>query len=155
MANNLKVGDFIIDFANIYQVISTERHPVTGDILIGHKPIQGTDKVFTASIPEKNISQAGLRRLMTLADVDNLYSELKLSLSPDYQFVAHQIKEDIYLNTPKILVPHLKYLWQRQGDLTKGDLDLMNTIINHLVLEISFVTQESTSSVRQKIEAVL
>lgn len=81
-------------------------------------------------------------------------ADLKKPLQ-DYTYDIRQTKEEIYLNLPHKIVPHLKYLWSKGAVLPKTDLDIREDMLNHLCLEISCVTNKSLSAVRSAIEKSL
>lgn len=149
MKSDYQTGEYIIDFVNIYQITSiTDKD---GDLLIHYQPTQGTDKVFTASIPEKNLSKGGFRKLLSPKEIKQFFTDLK-NPPLNYEYNIRQAKEDIYLNEPIKTIPHLQYLLKNGDTLPRGDQLLREEIINHLCLEIAFVTKESTLSIRKKIK---
>lgn len=55
MNQNYKPGELLIDFVTVYEITSITLTGAEGqeEAIIHHKPVKGTDKVFTASIPKK------------------------------------------------------------------------------------------------------
>ncbi|MDD4938454.1 MAG: hypothetical protein PHX34_05635 [Candidatus Shapirobacteria bacterium] len=152
MESNYRIGEYITDFVSIYEItsIGTEKE----NRLIHYRPIKGTDKVFIASIPEKNLEKASLRKLLTKKEIKVLLDKLKTPLD-DYVFDARQIKEDIYSNNPEKLIDYLKYFYRKEEELIKLENDLKEEILNHLCMEISFVTDKNNSSIKKMIESDL
>ena len=155
MTQNFKVGDLLTDFGCIYEVTSIT--PGANNIsLIHYRPIKGTDKVFTDIIPENNLLKSGLRPLLTSKEIKSFLTELKTKILPEnYIFDPRQLKEDIYSNTPEKLIDYLKYFYQKGDTLIKVERDSKEEIVSHLCLEISFVTNQSVSSVKKAIESAL
>ena len=153
MTQNFKVGDFLTDFVCIYKI--TAVIPGANDIsLIHYQPIKGTDKIFTDIIPENNLAKSGLRPLLTPKEIKSFLAELKTkSLSENYFFDPRQLKEDIYSNVLSRLIPYLKYFYQKGDTLPKAERDFKEEIIDHLCLEISFVTDKSISSIKKTLES--
>lgn len=154
MDQDFKVGEFIIDFACIYEITSITQEKNSDIKLIHYQPIKGTDKVFVDTIPEKKLIKSGLRRLLNEKEIkfflDQLKTEKKIE---NYIFDPRQIKEDIYQNIPEKLIEHLQYLFKNNETLSRSDQDLKNEILNHLCLEISFVSGKSIFLTKKTIES--
>lgn len=153
MGQNYKVGDFIIDFACIYTLTLIE--PGKKGNLIHCKPIKGTDKIFEDIIPEENLNKNGLRRLLNLKEIDVILEEFKKPIESCCTFDLRQIKEDLYANIPERLIYNLKCFYHQEEPLIKAEEDLKETILNHFCLEISFVTNKATLSIKKMIESSL
>ncbi|MDD4938370.1 MAG: hypothetical protein PHX34_05170 [Candidatus Shapirobacteria bacterium] len=153
MESNYKIGDKIIDFVSIYQITSIDTK--NKDVILYYRPIKGTEKVFTASIPEKNLDKANLRKLISSSEIKEILSDLKKPLK-NYEYNIRQIKEEIYLNIPQKNIIHLKHLYENENTLQNNeDKKIREELINHLCLEISFVTQKPLIFTRKKIEKIL
>ena len=154
MTSDFKVGEFIIDFANIYEItlISTDYVDGKEDVILHYVPIRGTDKVFSASIPEKNMVKSGLRKLLTVGQIEQLLKDLRSQKIEEYKYITQETKEKMYLNLPDKIVAPLKFLWKNSTQYPKTDLELRDKMIDHLSLEIVFVTKEPLSLVKKKIE---
>ena len=153
MTQNFKVGDLLTDFVCIYEITSVT--PGANNInLIHYRPIKGTDKVFTDIIPENNLIKSGLRPLLTPKEIKSFLVDLKTKILPEnYIFDPRQLKEDIYSNTPEKIIDYLKYFYQKGDTLPKAERDFKEEIIDHLCLEISFVTDKSISSIKKTLES--
>jgi len=155
MDNNYKVGDYLTDFVCIYQITDITQDS-NKENLVHYSPIKGTDKIFTDTIPEKNLIKSGLRPILTKKEVNQFLTDLKNQPTiKDYTFDPRQIKEDIYSNNPLNLISHLKYFYTKKEPLIKAEQDFKEDILNHLYLEICFITNKKTSSVKKMIESVL
>lgn len=154
MTQQLVVGGYLIDYANIYQVTSLTAPGSAADTVVHYRPIRGTDKVFTESVPLKMLSKSGLRPLITSSEIEALYQALKTN-SDDYSYLTLTAKDEIFQNSPLRLAPLLKYLWKNGDQLPKADQDLKATMFNHLVMEIAFVSQKPPSEVRNQLETAL
>ena len=150
MGKTYRVGDHIIDFVCIYKIISISQDADGGGRLIHSRPIEGTEKVFTDTTPEKNFAKSGLRHLLVPKEIDQLLRRLKDPIG-DYTFDARLVKDDIYTNDPTRTIKHLKYLSGRGDLLTKAETELKEEMLNHLCLEISFVTGKSIPSIQKTI----
>lgn len=155
MIQKCKVGDYLTDFVCIYKITSITPGQNDGN-LIHYQPIKGTDKIFTDTIPENNLIKSGLRPLLTPKEIDQFLSELKTQTVPEnFLLDVRQIKEDIYLNTPTKLISYLKYFYQKGDSIMKVERDFKEDILNHLCLEISFVTDKNVIAVKKMIESSL
>ena len=148
MDQNFKVGEYIIDFTSIYQITEISGKE---EKIVHYKPITGTDKIFTATVPEKNLTKCGLRRLLTAKEVDQLMKQLKQPVE-NYNYDARLAKDEIYQNIPSKNIPHLKYLWKGGESIPKPDQELRDEILTHLGMEIAFVTNKPVQTVRKEIE---
>ncbi|MCL4384582.1 hypothetical protein M1116_03955 [Patescibacteria group bacterium] len=156
MDHNYVAGDYIIDNAYIYEITSVtfDGGKKGNEALIHYKPIRGTDKVFTASIPEKNFGKVGLRKLLNPEDINVILCKLTANIER-YSYNAQETKEILYLNEPANVMVPLKYLWKCGDKLAKTDTDIREEMIQHLCMEIAFVTKQTTEVVRAKIEKIL
>ena len=151
MLSDYKVGEYIIDFLIIYQITLVDTNVGKDDVVIHYKPIVGTDKVFTASIPMRNMEKGGFRKILTLKETKQVLDSLKTSLI-DYQYNNQETKEVIYRNKPGKTVFPLKYLWKINDGLLKSDMDMKEAMIKHLCMEIAFITKEPSKTIRLEIE---
>ncbi|HEX8923577.1 MAG TPA: hypothetical protein VF828_02485 [Patescibacteria group bacterium] len=147
-------GDYITDFVSIYLITSIETTEGKDEPFVHYKPVSGTDKVFTAVIPLKNLVKTGLRKVLTAKDAKEVVENLKNS-EIDVEYNTQVAKEEVYQNQPKKVVPVLRYLWKNGEKLSKVDRELMEQILSHLSNEVSFVTNKTYEETRSEIEANL
>ncbi len=153
MKNDYEVGSFITDFKTIYEItlISQDKD---GESLIHYKPVSGTDKIFLATIPEKNLQKSGLRPLLKTGEINQLMKDLEV-VNEDYKYNTIAVKEEIYRNLPSKLIDPLRYLWKSEIALNKIDNDLKEEILSSMAAEIAFVLKKTTRASRQMIETAL
>lgn len=154
MTQQLTVGGYLIDYANIYEVTSLTAGTGVADTVVNYRPVRGTDKVFTESVPLKMLSKSGLRPLITASEIEELFKALQTN-SDDYSYLTLAAKDEIFQNSPLRLAPLLKHLWKNGADLPKTDQDLKASMFNHLVLEIAFVTKKPNLEVKNQLETAL
>lgn len=154
MNSTFIVGDLLIDSSIIYQIFSIDHSlDSTSDDTIHYQPISGTDKIFTASIPAKNLFKSGLRRLMTKQDIAEFFSNFSLPLNGDYHYDPKLVKEDILANQPLKLIPHLQYL-RSVATPTRGDSELFSVMVHHLCLEINHATGNPISDIKNRLLSI-
>jgi len=149
MTEDLVTGDYIVDCAYIYEVTS-----VTPIGTVNYKPVWGSDKVFTASIPAKNLAKTGLRKVLTPNESKEVIDGLR-GPAADYEYTTQLAKEEVYQNRCPGVARVLKHLWANKTELGKIDRELMEQIVFHLSHEISFATKRSYQTVRKEIETRL
>ncbi len=155
--NNLSfdVGNKIVDSDQIYVIFKID------DGKIYYRPIDDSKSGCTGSIPVNNLVQACIRPLMTKLEVkkflDNLPKEEKLEVPSNGNSKINNgafLKEIIYLNNPgktaKLLV-YLIGLKKSLGKLSYSDQSVFDQGLNHLVNEISVVTETAPEKIQEKI----
>lgn len=155
MKQNYQVNEYIVDFTDIYQITSISfDNDNKEERRIHYKPIKTNSQSLTASIPENNLTKGGFRKLLTSNQINQILSDFK-NLPPDYKYDIRRLKEEIYLNTPEKMAPHLKYLLDEENKITKEEQDLREKIMDHLCIEFSFVTKKSVQDIKKEIKKIL
>lgn len=157
MSEGLLVGEYITDFFSIYQITAVkQRVGIKGkeETCIYHEPVQGSDKRFTASIPIGNLKKAGIRKLLSKEEIEQIIGDLKnLVVESEYNTIT--AKEEVYQNEPRRIVSVLIYFWGKIGTLGKADKDLTEQIMEHLCREIAMVTKKKYGEVKKNMVMIL
>ena len=148
MVLDYKIGDYIADSSCIYKIIKIENN------FVHYETVWGSDKIFTASIPLDNLKKAGLRKIFTIEEVDQILKDLK-NVKPEIVYTTMVAREEIYTNNSKGIVSVLVYYWQNQATLNKADRDLMEQILERLCQEMALVTKKEYSKVRENMVSIL
>lgn len=146
--NSFVCGDYVSDSSCIYVVTKVEEekdYKGVKRIFIHFRPILGTDKVFTAKIPQDNIIRTGLRRVLDSKEIEKLL--LSIATFKDIKnYSLIKAKENVYRNEARAVARLLKYLWLNQVTLDRNSHELMHKVFRNLTTEIAFVTKKRTPS---------
>jgi len=145
MKQNYVAGDYITDYVCIYEITRVAQ------ACIFYQPIWGSDKVFTGSIPIKNIIRTGIRKIFTQNGAKQVMEDLKSPVL-NFEYNTRTAKDEVYQNQPKKIIPVLKYMWKNRDVLGKADRELMEQVLLHLGNEVAFVTKKSYKTVRKEVE---
>jgi RNA polymerase-interacting CarD/CdnL/TRCF family regulator len=149
--NIFSVGDYIIDFENIYQISSQkDQQDCSGKTMsyFFYKPIEVTNQnVTTYSTPIGNIFKSGLRPLINQDIVKKLYKEAQEKIDPEAILDYKSIKETLYQNDPGKNLVILKQLFLEKEKIQES--------LKHLSSEIAFVTQKPIDKVREKLISLI
>ncbi|MFA6007121.1 MAG: hypothetical protein WC784_00545 [Candidatus Shapirobacteria bacterium] len=160
--NVFSVHDFITDFEDIYQIFGKKSekdyHGVDCEYFLYHS-IKDNQKAASFSIPVNNILKSGLRRLIEIPEIEEIYQILKKPLNNTDIFDFKTIKETLYLNDPIKTAFVLKQLCANKvvtaEKFSKNYQEILNEIVLHLSNEIAFVTKKTPESVEKKIRSLL
>ncbi len=150
--DNFKVGEYIIDSDQIFKVskIDSDR--------LYYQPINtdGRYQTIHGSIPIKNVSSSGFRRLLSAKDFKNFIIELtKIKPAPEFPIDSKMFKETLWENDPFKIIPLLKQLWLQKNkpnvNFSGNNRDTLESILTHLTDEFSLVTKKSPESIRNRI----
>lgn len=158
MKQDYLVGEFITDFSYIYQITSVKMEGV-GDkkeAYLHYKPMSGSDKAFTASIPIRNMKKSGTRKVFEKSEIAQVKKDLA-DMCLEMEYNTQIGREAIYQNDPHKVVTILKHLWSNKENekMNNADKELMEQILCNLCKEISFVTEKPYLKVREEIETIL
>ncbi len=161
--NTFSVGDYIIDFENIYQISSQEdQEDCSGKTLsyFFYKPIEATNQnVTTYSTPTGNIYKSGLRPLISLDVAKKLYKEAEEKIDKEAILDYKLIKETLYQNDPGKSLIILKQLFLEKEKVAEAfsrtNKEILESILKHLTSEIAFVTEKSLDKVREKLVSLI
>lgn len=148
MTEDYKIGDYITDSSCIYKIVKIENN------FVHYETVWGSDKIFTASIPLNNLQKAGLRKVFTVEEIDQILKDLK-NVKSETPYTTMVARDEIYSNNSKNIVSVLVYYWQNQEKLNKADRDLMEQIIERLCQEIALVSKKEYSKVRENVTTIL
>lgn len=156
------IGDNIIDFENIYKIISEkEQEGFSGKTLsyFFYEPIGKTNQKTTYSIPVNNISKSGLRHLIDLDTAKKLYEKAKEKIDHDSVFNFMSIKEILYENNPEKSIYILKQLFlEREKNTLKfsrTNKETLESILKHISDEIAFVSKTPFEEVQVKLTSLI
>lgn len=150
---DFKVGDFIIDFENIYSIYDEK------DGFFFYHTIEGDKASSTSSLPVANMTKSGFRHLISAKDIKEFFAELAKALPENSIFENKLVKESLYLNDPIKNALTLKFLYKNKKELgekfLKSNQEIINSITNHLTKEISFVLKKPVVTVQKQITDAL
>ena len=150
---DFKVGDYIVDFENIYFIYDEKN----GFFFYHH--LEGDKATSTSSLPKANLVKSGFRHLQTKEEIKQFFSELSKPLPLDSIFENKLIKESLYLDSPIKNAVILKQLYRNKVELgekfLKSNQEIINSITNHLAKEIAFVLKKPESSIQKQITDAL
>jgi len=148
-----KVGDYIVDFENIYFIYDEK------DGFFFYHHLEGDKATSTSSLPKANLAKSGFRHLQTKAEIKDFFIELSKKLPADSILDNKSVKESLYLDIPVKNAVILKQLYKNKQELgdkfLKSNQELINAITNHLAKEIAFVLKKSESSIQKQITDTL
>ncbi len=160
--NNFSVGDYIIDFENIYKISSQkDQKNLSGKTLsyFFYEPIDSANQKTTYSTPIDNISKSGLRHLINLNTIKKLYKEAEKKINHDIIIDYKSIKETLYENNPEKNLSILKQLFlesERVAEkFSRTNKEILEGILKHLSNEIAFVTKKPIDKVSEKITSLI
>lgn len=160
--NAFSINDYIIDFENIYRIISQkDQIDFSGKTLsyFIYQPISEDNQKTTYSTPIDNISKSGLRHLIDQKEVKSLYKIAEEKIPHDLVLDFKTVKETLYENDPTKNIFILKQLFlEREKEAIKfsrTNKEFLESILKHLSLEVSFVTKKPIESVTKKISSLI
>lgn len=160
--NQFSIGDYIIDFENIYQISSQkDQKDCSGktQAYFFYKPVETTNQNTIYSTPIGNIFKSGLRHLINQDVVKKLYKEAQEKINPEEILDYKSIKETLYQNDPGKDLVILKQLFlERQKApeaFSRTNKEILESILKHLVSEIAFVTEKPADKVKEKITSLI
>lgn len=163
ISSPFSVGDFIIDYENIYQISSqkdqTDYSGKTRSYFF-YKPIGlNHQKEATYSTPIGNIAISGFRALISADIVKKLYQEAGSKIDHEAILDFKSIKETSYQNDPQKSLVILKQLFLEKSkapsSFSKTSQEILEPILKHLCDEIAFVTNTPFEKVKQKIVSLI
>ncbi|OIP87762.1 hypothetical protein CO009_01250 [Candidatus Shapirobacteria bacterium CG_4_8_14_3_um_filter_35_11] len=150
---NFKVGDYIVDFENIYLIYDEK------DGFFFYHHLEGDKATSTSSLPVTNMIKSGFRHLINTQNIKEFFAELNKVLPDDSVFENKLIKESLYLNDPIKNALTLKFLYKNKKELgekfLKSNQEIINNITNHLAKEISFVHKKPIATIQKQITDIL
>lgn len=150
---DFKVGDYIVDFENIYFIYDEK------DGFFFYHHLEGDKATSTSSLPKGNLAKSGFRHLQTKEEIKQFFTELAKALPADSIFENKLIKESLYLDNPIKNTIILKQLYRNKAELgekfLKSNQEIINTMTNHLAKEISFVLKKPIATIQKQITDTL
>ncbi|MDD4026968.1 MAG: hypothetical protein PHO75_02140 [Candidatus Shapirobacteria bacterium] len=161
--NIFSVGDYIIDFENIYQISSEQdQKDYSGKTLsyFFYKPIESNGQnESTYSTPVGNIFKSGLRPLIGQDIVKKLYKEAEEKMDPESIIDYKSIKETLYQNDQSKSLVILKQLFLEKEKapeaFSRTNKEILESILKHISNEIAFVTKKPIDKVREKLTSLI
>lgn len=161
--NIFSIGDYIIDFENIYQITSQKNQKnLSGEIVpyFFYEPIelirQGS---VTYSTPIENIFKSGLRPLIDQNTIKKLFREASKKINHDSTLDYKSIKEILYQNDPEKSLIILKQLFLEKSKnpekFSRTNRDILESILKHISNEIAFVNKEKIEKVSEKLSILI
>jgi len=160
--NSFSVGDYIIDFENIYQITNQkDQQDLSGKTLsyFFYEPIDSSNQKTTYSTPVNNIFKSDLRHLIDRDIVKKLYKEAEEKIDHEIVVDYKSIKETLYENNPGKSLVILKQLFlEKEKDpikFSRTNKETLETILKHISNEIAFVTEKPIEKVSEKITSLV
>jgi RNA polymerase-interacting CarD/CdnL/TRCF family regulator len=161
--NIFSIGDYIIDFENIYQISSQKNQKdFSGKTLsyFFYKPIETTSQNETTySTPIDNIFKSGLRPLISQDIAKKLYKEAQEKIDPNIILDYKSIKETLYQNDPGKSLIILKQLFLEKEkfmeSFSRTNKEILESILKHISIEIAFVTKKPIKKVQEKLISLI
>ena len=160
--NSFSVGDYIIDFENIYKIISEkDQQDLSGKTLsyFYYEPIDESNSRTTYSTPVNNIFKSGLRPLINQDVVKKIYREAEEKIDHDTIVDYKSIKETLYENDPGKSLIILKQLFLEREKVaekfSRTNKEILESILKHISNEISFVTKKPTEKISEKLTSLV
>lgn len=152
------IGDFIVDFENIYKIINQkDQTDLSGKTIsyFFYEPVGNSSNQATYSTPINNLKSSGFRLPISPDTVKKLYQEAKAKTDQNAIFDLRSIKESLYENNPNKNLSILKQLFLMKknnvGKFSRTNQEILDLIQKHLSEEIAFVTKETVSEVDKKL----
>jgi len=160
--NNFSVGDYIIDFENIYKITSQkDKKDISNKTLsyFFYEPIDESNNRTIYSTPVDNIFKSGLRPLINQDVAKKLYKEAEEKIDHDIVIDYKSIKEILYENNPGKSLIILKQLFlEREKDpikFSRTNKEILESILKHISSEIAFITKKPIEKVSEKITSLI
>ncbi|MFA6185175.1 MAG: hypothetical protein WC720_03385 [Candidatus Shapirobacteria bacterium] len=160
--NTFSIGDYIIDFENIYQITSQKDQKDLSDKTISYffyEPIDELNNRTTYSTPIDNIFKSGLRHLINQDIAKKLYKEAEEKIDHDTILDYKSIKETLYQNDPGKDLIILKQLFlekeKTQEKFSRTNKETLESILKHISSEIAFVTKKPIVTVQEKLTSLI
>jgi len=160
--NSFSIGDYIIDFENIYKIVDQkDQKDLSGKTLsyFYYEPIDESNSRTTYSTPIDNIFKSGLRPLISQDIVKKLYKEAGEKIDHDTIIDYKSIKETLYENDPGKSLIILKQLFLEREKtaekFSRTNKEILETILKHISSEISFVAQKPIEDVSGKLTSLI
>ncbi len=160
--NNFSVGDYIIDFENIYQITSQKDKQDLSNKTISYffyEPVDSSNQKTIYSTPVNNILKSDLRHLISQDIIKKLYKEAEEKIDHDTVADYKSIKETLYENNPGKSLIILKQLFlEREKDPTKfsrTNKEILETILKHISSEIAFITKKPIDKISEKLTSLI
>ena len=155
--NSFSVGDYIIDFENIYKIVDQKNQKDLSYFY--YEPINESNNRTTYSTPINNIFKSGLRPLISSDVVKKLYKEAGEKIDHDTVVDYKSIKETLYENDPEKSLIILKQLFlereKTSEKFSRTNKDFLEVILKHISDEIAFVTEKPTEKVSEKLTSFI
>ncbi len=150
---DFKVGDFIVDFENIYQIYDEKNG------FFFYHNTESDKASSTSSLPKANLIKSGFRHLQSKEEIKTFFTELQKALPDDSIFENKLVKEALYLDNPIKNAIILKQLYKNKVELgekfLKSNQEIINSIVNHLAKEISFILKKPYATIQKQITDIL
>ena len=157
-AIGFRVGEKIIDSEQIYLLYEIKNQKISASEnreYVCYKPLSASGPRMTGSIPVDNAQRAGLRKLMSKSEIEE-FMKMAKKVKPLDIIDYNMYKDILSMNDPLKTLPLLKALWIKKKEMnetfSRGDQEILETIIAHLISEFSYVTKTGADVVRKKLQ---
>jgi len=161
--SNFSIGDYIIDFENIYQITSQKDQKNLSDKMVSYFFYEPIETIRQGSViystPVENIFKSGLRPLINQNIIKKLFKEASEKIDHDAILDYKSIKETLYQNDPGKNLIILKQLFLERAKLpekfSRTNKDILESILKHISNEIAFITKEENEKISAKITSLI
>lgn len=152
--NQLKIGDVIIRFGQVYKVFKIENATVFYHRLL--ESLKQASSIF--SIPQQSIEKTKIRTPITKKELDQLLSTELKNLKVDLEISLNAIKGFLNTDDPIEVMRILKTLTlmrDEHGKLPFSKREVYDTLIKRFAGEVGFVYGVDEKKARELIEEAL
>lgn len=156
--NDLKIGDVIVRFGQVYQIFKIEEK--NGKDMIFYKGFFKNSKraLSIFSIPQDSIDKTKIRKALTKKELDNLLGEGLAEAEIDLNTSLNSIKAVLNTDDPTEVVKTLKLLAvlkHTNGKLPFSKKEVYGSLVKRLASEVAYVYDTTQDGAKEIIEKAL
>ncbi len=154
-----KIGDKIVRFGRVHKIFDIKDKDK--EKIIFFKPYfkRKYGQTLVCSIPIRNISKTGIRKLLSKKKLQELFRELSLKSEERIRVDLGKARQTIKSNNPFEIAGVLRNLWLEKKDktqnFTKSRKEVFKLSVKKLVEEVAFVSDVSLRKAKAKIREAL
>jgi RNA polymerase-interacting CarD/CdnL/TRCF family regulator len=161
---NLKVGDKIVHFGQIYRIFRAKRKKGIKEEqlrILKFRPYfkNKKNKSLVFSIPEKSLEKTNIRKPLSKKEINKLLKKLTVQFKSKDIPDAGKLREKLVLNDPAKLVRVLRQLWRdkknEETNFTKSKENVFKLALKKLSQEVALVKNIKLDKAKEKIQKQL
>lgn len=152
--NNLKIGDVIIRFGQVYKVFKIENATVFYHRFL--ESLKQATSIF--SIPQQSIEKTKIRVPIDKKELNNLLGKGLKEMKVDLEISLNAIKGFLNTDDPIEVVRMLKTLTlmrDENGKLPFSKREVYDTLLKRFASEVAFVYEQDEKKAKELIEQAL